>query len=197
MQTNVQPQKRKRISRGSYIMFLLLLVIAIGSFLYSYYCLRQQEDARTPRNIIAYLIGDLRKYHQEVGRFPETLTQLQNKMWMPRRRDPVQLGEKGDSMVTNLYYYLYADATPHACAFWAAPLGDYREGTSTYYIVLLNETMDVWKGPPLDREDLTRIKGLMTERELYALGLTKQPPRDRRTSQAGSTGNGPRLPFGL
>lgn len=177
MTTNVNPQRKRSLKHGSYILTGIMLIAAAGSFFYSYYFMLQREAAIMPRHIIAALLGDLQKFHKEQGRYPESLVELQDKLWRTRHKEEAALGEGGHSMARQFYYYLYGREGPHVCKFWAVPIGSRTDGLSTYYVELTGGGMNVWKGAALDKEDFKKINPLMSERALYDLGLTKQPPR--------------------
>lgn len=175
---NVQPQRRRSSMHGSYFLTGIILIAASGIYMYSYYVIHERETAATPRHIISMLLGDLQKFHKEYGRYPETLAELQDKLWRKRQREAVPLGEGGRSMARQFYFYLYGHNGAHSCKFWAVPLGARVEGMSSYYIELSDGGMNVWKGAPLEKEELAKIQPLMSERALFDLGLTKQAPKN-------------------
>lgn len=185
--TNVKPQKKTHL-RATHLCLILTMVVAVGSFGYSYYYLRQATFARTPQQQIPVLLADLRRFHKEQGRFPASLAELHQKLWAKRNREPPPLSDNGSSMVQSLYYYLYAPQSAHECAFWAVPLGENADGLNAYYVRLYPEALDVYKGAPLDEQQLARIKAPSPETTLFNLGLIRQPTRtaSSRTPEKGA-----------
>lgn len=177
MNQNVKPTRSgKSFLRGTHIMAVLCLFIAVGTGAARWWILSVRAQAETPVLALNSLIRDARMYHGIDGGFPVDLADLQSKVWTPRGAPALQLSEQNRSFVAANYYYLYTATGPHESTFWAVPLGRLRSNFSTYYVKVRHAEAvpTVWQGPALDYEQVKLIRGVMQDVELIGLGMKLQ-----------------------
>lgn len=189
------------------VLFLIFsAALAVGARAYAAhkYTAAQEESETRGMPVIAKdgWVGDLRAYHGAEGKFPETLVELEKRIWTPRRvkngENPAALKQSVLSdgqrmyMKNNYVYIYYRDADPHVCGVWAIPVGENRTKGNTYLFVITLSAVDEYKGAALSDEmyKLLPRKALPTPMELVKLGMTKQKPSAEGSQPARKKGGG-------
>lgn len=171
MPAPAKPTKKSKI-KMTYVVTLILILLAGMSWGYAAYQQSAAEDAKLPKQALPKLLKDFRAYHKSQGKFPETFEHLQTIVW--KRPKPPIFGDKGQSFTMRNYYYLLTQITPHALTLWAAPINEkYQEG-NTYFLVVYPDRQDMWKGPALEPKDFVGLPVNPSEFQLTTMGLTKQ-----------------------
>ena len=159
--------------RFSYLILGVSIVTAVGSYAYSAWSTSQREKALRPRPAVDRLVKGLRTYHHRFGSFPDTLVELQTKVWHDRRE--LRFGDNGRSLIFANYYYLYTQIESGACTVWAIPINSRRDDGTTFFLSLTPNAARRWKGAPLSLEDVRRLHSLPDPAQLAVLGLTELP----------------------
>ena len=169
--------------RFSYLILGFSVVAAIGSHFYSLWAASQQEKAMLPRPAVDQIIKALRAYHQKAGKFPESFTELETRVW--RQSHARTFGEDGRSLSMANYYYIYYLVDSGACTLWAIPINKRREEGSTFFLALSPEIARRWKGAALAFDEIKRLPALPDPAQLAVLGLTEQQPIQLKASRSG------------
>jgi len=168
--------------RFSYLILGFSVVAAIGSHFYALWAASQQEKAMLPRPAVDHIIKALRAYHQKAGRFPDSFTKLDSRVW---RQSPARtFGEDGRSLSMANYYYIYYLVDSGTCTLWAVPINKRREEGSTFFLALSAETGRRWKGAALALDEIKHLPGLPEPAQLALLGLTEQQPLQLKASRS-------------
>lgn len=170
--------------RFTYLILGFSVVAAIGSHFYSLWAASQQENAMLPRPAVDLIIKALRKYHQRAGKFPQSFTELEARVW--RESQTRSFGEDGRSLSMANYYYLYYQVDSGTCTLWAIPINKRREEGSTFFLALSPETVRRWKGVALALDEIKRLPSVPDPAQLALLGLTEQQPIQLRVSRDGT-----------
>lgn len=160
--------------RVTYLILILSIVAAIGSYLYALWTASQREKAMLPRPAVDQIVKALRTYHHQVGRFPQSFVELEARVW--RHNHPPTFGNDGRSLSMANYYYLYYAVDSSACTLWAIPINKRREEGSTFFLALSPETARRWKGAALALDEIKRLPSVPDPAQLALLGLTEQQP---------------------
>src|SRR5262249_42086955 len=140
------PEQRTKF-RFTFLMLGAAVVCLLGSYGYSLWLTSQEEKALLPKLAADQIIKALRNYHHQVGRFPDSLVELDTRVW--KRNQPPEFGEDGRSVSISNYYYVYYAVDSGTSTLWAIPINKRREEGSTFFLVLNAETIRRWKGAPL------------------------------------------------
>lgn len=169
----------------TFIVTLLLLVSAVGVYVYAAYQESAKEKAAQPVPALNRVMADLRKFHKEQGRFPLTFREVQEKLWkLPR--SPA-FGDEGRSFTMGNYYYSLGYMDEHKVTIWAVPVGPrYKEGNS-FFMVLTLTIQDYWKGPALELAQTAALSPNPTETQLAGLLMIHQETPGKPQTQP-STG---------
>ncbi|MEK6320995.1 MAG: hypothetical protein AABN33_04870 [Acidobacteriota bacterium] len=169
--------------RLTYILLGFCLLAVIGSHLYGLWAASQEEKAMLPRLAIDQIIKALRTYHRQVGKFPQSFTELERRVWRHKRTP--NFGEDGRSLSMANYFYIYYLIDAGTCTLWAIPINKRREEGSTFFLALSVETARRWKGAPLSLGEIKRLPSVPEPAQLALLGLTEQQPIHLRPSPNG------------
>ena len=168
--------------RFTYLILGCSIAVFIGCYLYSLWTASQQEKALLPRPAVDQIVKALRSYHHKVGKFPETFTDLESRVWRHIRTP--DFGEDGRSLSMANYYYIYYLVDSGTCTLWAIPINKRREEASTFFLAISPETVRRWKGAPLTFDEIKRLPALPEPAQLALLGLTEQQPIQLQPSRA-------------
>lgn len=183
MAGNANPNSIGGTPRMSLIVFVASVVAFFGSSWYVGYREEKQRETQLPHLALQSVMGDLRRFHQKVGRFPETLEELRDRVAGGKQGPSLEDG--GRTFVARNYYYRYALVSPHAATVWAVPVGPRREEGSTNFLIVVGDGgYTHYKGPALTAEQARSISADPSTAELAALGLTKQT-RDQPAARGG------------
>jgi hypothetical protein len=178
------PSPEEKIGlRFTYLILGFSIAAVIGCYLYSLWIASQQEKALLPRPAVDQIVKALRRYHHQVGKFPQTFTELETRVWRHSRAP--NFGEDGRSLSMANYYYIYYLVDSGACTLWAIPINKRREEASTIFLALSPETVRRWKGAPLALDEIKRLPALPEPAQLALLGLTEQQPIQLQPSRVG------------
>jgi hypothetical protein len=167
--------------RVSYPLLALAVVSMLCCYGYRVWATSRREQATRPRLATDALIKALRTYHSQVGSFPKSFQELQERVW--RNQPQRNFGNEGRELALANYYYIYWQAGAHTCTVWAIPTGTHREEGATHFLVLTPDTLRRWKGAPLQMEDIERLRGAPAYAQLAVLGLVEQPQLDLKKQQ--------------
>jgi hypothetical protein len=173
--------------RFTYLILGFAIAMVIGCYLYSLWIASQEENALLPRPAVDQIVKALRSYHHQVGKFPQTFTELESGVW--RHTHTPNFGEDGRSLSMANYYYIYYLVDSGVCTLWAIPINKRREEASTFFLALSPETVRRWKGAPLALDEIKQLPGIPEPAQLALLGLTEQQSiqhQRTRSSQKGS-----------
>jgi hypothetical protein len=169
--------------RLTYILLGFCVLAVIASHLYGLWTASQEEKAMLPRPAVDQIIKALRSYHHQVGKFPQSFSELESRVWRHRRTP--NFGEDGRSLSMANYYYIYYLIDASTCTLWAIPINKRREEGSTFFLALSTETARRWKGAPLALGEIKRLPSVPEPAQLALLGLTEQQPIQLQPSRNG------------
>jgi hypothetical protein len=192
---------KRRIPKLSYISVALCAVLAVGSHVFASYGFAQEKQADVPVLAANSWIGDLRAFHTANGAFPSTLTELEDKLWRPRRMggkvDPnapkTSVLDNPHVYAKNSYVYVYFRAeNPHVASFWCVPVGENRTKANTVFVVLTPDAYEQWRGAALSEEMFQYIPrhAIPTQLEMSRLGMTKQETKTGAVATGGKKSGG-------
>lgn len=174
----------------TFVLTVVLLILTGLSWGYAAYQQSAAEDAKLPKVALNKILKDLRSYHKNLGKFPESFEQVQDQVW--KYPKPPRFADKGQSFTMRNYYYLLSQITPHAVTVWAAPINEkYHEG-STYFLVVYPDHEEVWKGAALEPKEFAGLPTNPTEYQLTTMGLTKQETPQKKAQTANNPFNASR-----
>ncbi len=155
--------------------FALALLAGIGGYGWRVYSLFRDAQVSMPQPQIDKLIKDLRLFHSRIKRFPRNFTEMNELIW---HTSPVpKYSAEGRQARVRNYYYFYTRVSDDQCAVWAIPLGPRRDYASSYFFVISNTWVRIWKGKSMSDEGIAKLLSIPTPNDLILLGLHEQPSR--------------------
>ena len=168
-----RPQKFKLLF--SIIFCAVALVLMVGAFIYSSWAAQHKYEAEIPKVALAALGQALRTFHAQTGRFPDTLRELDARMWKGRRGSQISADGRTLLAASGHYTYTYHKANATTCAVWAMPVGSRYEEGATHFWYLTPTQVEKWMGPALTPENVTAVNSIPSEPQLRWLMMTQQP----------------------
>ena len=175
---NKRPDEAKRPQKFKLVFSLIFcagaLLLMIGALLYSSWAAHHQYEADLPQSALPALGQALRTFHAQTGQFPDTLRDLDARLWKGSRAS--QISADGQSLLapSGHYSYTYHKVTATACAIWAMPVGPRYEEAATHFWYLTPTAVEKWMGPALRREVADAVKTVPSEQQLRWLMMTPQ-----------------------
>lgn len=172
--------------RISFIILIVVSVMAIICYVYWRWSSAQAYEALMPKLAADSMVKGLRQYQRQVGQFPANLAELEDRhIWNHTTRP--EFGPAKSTIAYANYYYLYAKVTPLSCAVWAIPSGPRREEGTTHFMVVWPDVIKHWKGPALSKSDIEKLEPVPSNDVLHIMGMTEQPIIDQRAAKPGGT----------
>ena len=170
--------------RLTFVFVALSLVLLVVSMIYSGWAREQERGANMPVPAMETIALALRKFHQQTGRFPRDLRELDDRVWRGERR--AQISPDGKSLVapqSHYYYTLHSVNPPDAArasvpvkaGIWAVPTGERAQEAATHFWYVTPRDIERWMGPALTRENIGAINSVPSDQQLALLAMTRQP----------------------
>lgn len=172
------------------LLFVGSLLFGLGAIVFREWQRSRAYEEALPQLRSELIYSGLVKFDRLTGRYPETLIELDERVW--RNRDAAtRYGPDGCRLTLNNYYYIYHRVNPQLATLWAVPVGARRNDAASYFFVVRRERIDRWKGAAFQPEEIRQLNLNPTLDQLALLGMTLQPPllvgpdgRLRRPSEA-------------
>jgi len=160
------------------IMLAVSFLVYMVLYVWVLYQRAAEAEKLKPKPMIGKMIGALKAFHQQVGRYPEDFREVNKQVW--KYPNAGNYGQTGREITAHRYFYFYEPVDHHTCMLWALPLPSQGEASSqpSFFLVLTPEYIKNWRGPALDVEKAKVIKqrqGIVpTLEELEKAGLIEQ-----------------------
>lgn len=184
---NEQPRQNaaSALSRLPFTVFLfgfsaLFLVVAL---VYAEWREYRRFESRRPVSRHDTLAKALRGYAQRYGHFPEDFAELIEHA-PSLGLNSERLTNEARAFSGDGCFYRYARIDAKTATLWSVPVGPRANEGATYFRVLRESGDELWKGPPLSIEEITRTVANPAEEQLAWLGLGRT--RAIRTDKSGS-----------
>lgn len=176
---NNQPGEAKRPQKFKLLFSIIFCAVAlflmVGAFIYSSWAAQHRYEAEMPKVALSSLGQALRTFHAQTGRFPDSLRELDARMWKGKRASQISADGRTLLAASGHYSYTYHKASATACAVWAMPVGSRYEEAATHFWYLTPTQVEKWMGPALTPENVNAVNSIPSEPQLRWLMMTQQP----------------------
>lgn len=157
------------------VLFMASVLFGVGALAYREWRRTREYEASLPRLRTELIYSGLVKFDRLTGRYPETLRELDARVWH-NRDAAVRYGDDGCRFVLDNYYYIYHRVESQVATLWAIPVGPRLNEAASYFFVIRRERIDRWKGAAFQPNDVRQLNLNPTLDQLAMLGMTLQPP---------------------
>ena len=192
---NTRPAGAGRL-RFTYVILGLAVVLLVVSLIAAAWRGQQTHETNLPAPGLEAVVVALRAFHQQTGRFPADLRELDERLWRGAKRPQISTDGKSLTAPAAHYYYTLHTANPPVginssappkAGLWAVPTGPRAHEAATYFWYVTPTEIERWMGPALTAENVGAVRSLPSEQQLALLVMTKQAsqPNAGRATSAG------------
>ena len=179
---NTRPAGAGRL-RFTYVILGLAVVLLVVSIIAAAWRGQQTHETNLPAPGLEAVVVALRAFHQQTGRFPADLRELDERLWQGAKRPQISTDGKSLTAPAAHYYYTLHVANPPVgvnasqppkAGLWACPTGPRAREAATYFWYITPTEIECWMGPALTAENVGAVRTLPSEQQLALLVMTKQ-----------------------